>query len=292
MRIIGYMMQFIGSVLSSLRRIINIIRLGLVLLVMLVLAACTTSRYSMEYDVGPSGYFDASLVPDPVPIWEPLSPGGNKTPYIVRGKKYHLLNRTQAYSEEGVASWYGLKFHGELTSNGEIYNMYEMTAAHKTLPLPSYVRVTNLDNDKSIVVRVNDRGPFHSGRIIDLSYAAAKKLAYDNKGTANVKLDLISPVQKNANAKRKGEDRLAIFVQLGAFANKLAAEIIKDQANKLSEAYRAFVVQAPGRLPALYRVRIGPIKDKLSAENMITKLQGASIGQPIMISRSVIAKGR
>jgi len=259
--------------------------------VMFVLAACTTSRYSLEHDIGPSGSFDASQIPDAVPVWEPLSPGGNKTPYTVRGKKYHLLSRTQAYTEEGIASWYGLKFHGELTSNGEVYNMYEMSAAHKTLPLPSYVRVTNLDNQKSIVVRVNDRGPFHSARIIDLSYAAAKKLAYANKGTANVKLDLISPVQENTSVQSGVEDRLAIFVQVGAFGNKLAAEAIKKQANKLPEAYRAFVVRAPDRLPALYRVRIGPIRDKLSAENLITKLQEAGIGQPIMISRSVSAKG-
>ncbi|MDX1452372.1 MAG: septal ring lytic transglycosylase RlpA family protein, partial [Oleiphilaceae bacterium] len=168
-------------------------KLFLVVCLSICLAACSTSRYSMRHDKAPTGDFDASGVPDAIPVWEPLSPQGNRSPYTVRGKQYRILPSAAGYREEGIASWYGLKFHGELTSNGEIYNMYAMSAAHKSLPLPTYVKVTNLSNQRSVIVRVNDRGPFHSERVIDLSYAAAKKLGFDKQGTARVLLEAIVP---------------------------------------------------------------------------------------------------
>jgi rare lipoprotein A len=244
----------------------------------------------MEHDIGPSGEFDASRVPEAKPVWEPLSQRGNKTPYIVRGKKYQVMDRTQGYSEEGIASWYGLKFHGELTSNGEVYNMYEMSAAHKSLPLPSFVRVTNLDNNLSVIVRVNDRGPFHSGRNIDLSYAAAKKLGYEKKGTANVKLDVISPTRPASNDTNFELDRLAVFVQVGAFSNEKAAQDLKVKAAKLSVNYEAFVTKVLNRNKLLYRVRIGPVLDHESAKLIVENLEKKGVDGAVIITRALSAK--
>ncbi|MEH6639268.1 MAG: septal ring lytic transglycosylase RlpA family protein [Porticoccaceae bacterium] len=155
-------------------------------------SASTTSSIP-GVDGAPTGDVDVSRIPDAVPKAELVTRAGNKNPYSVFGKTYHLLPAGSAYRAEGTASWYGTKFHGRKTANGETYDMYGMTAAHKTLPIPSYVKVTNLNNQRSVIVRVNDRGPFHGDRIIDLSYAAAKKLAYAGPGTARVQVEAIDP---------------------------------------------------------------------------------------------------
>ncbi|RFP61616.1 septal ring lytic transglycosylase RlpA family protein [Cognatiluteimonas weifangensis] len=145
-------------------------------------------------DSAPSGGIpDIDLIPEPDVVAEPRSRYGNRSPYSVLGKSYRVLDSAQGYAETGLASYYGNKFHGRRTSNLEVYDMYAFSAAHKTLPLPSYARVTNLANGKSVVVRVNDRGPFHDGRIIDLSYAAAVKLGVDRAGTAQVEVQGLSP---------------------------------------------------------------------------------------------------
>ena len=151
-------------------------------------------------DSGPSHEVDVSQLADAVPRVDPITIAGNKNPYTVNGVTYQLMPAAKGYSEEGMASWYGNKFHGRKTSNGEIYSMYGMTAAHKTLPIPAYVRVTNLANGRQIIVRVNDRGPFHGGRIIDLSYAGAKKLGYAKTGTARVRVEVIDPTKFQANS--------------------------------------------------------------------------------------------
>jgi rare lipoprotein A len=146
-----------------------------------------------EPDTVPSDIPDVDRIPEPTPRSEPKSRYGNRS-YSVLGKRYRVLESAEGYDETGIASYYGKKFHGRRTSNLEVYDMYAFTAAHKTLPLPSYARVTNLDNGRSIVVRINDRGPFHPGRIIDLSYAAAVKLGYRDQGTARVEVKgLASP---------------------------------------------------------------------------------------------------
>ncbi|MBV1907413.1 MAG: septal ring lytic transglycosylase RlpA family protein [Pseudomonadales bacterium] len=169
---------------------------------LLVCIATACSSPSVQ-DRAPSrtpAYLDR--LPDPVVRELPRSKSGNRSPYTVLGKSYTLLPRSEGYRARGKASWYGAKFHGRLTSSGERYNMYTLTAAHKRLPIPCFARVTNLDNGKSTVVRVNDRGPFHSDRIIDLSYAAAIKLGYASKGTANVKVEVVTPALI-ASVKRK-----------------------------------------------------------------------------------------
>lgn len=144
-----------------------------------------------EADTVPDYVPDVDAIPEPEVRAEPRSRTGNKS-YSVLGKRYHVLDSAHGYDEEGLASYYGKKFHGRRTSNQEVYDMYAFTAAHKTLPLPSFARVTNLDNGRSIVVRVNDRGPFHAGRVIDLSYAAAVKLGYRDRGTARVRVEALT----------------------------------------------------------------------------------------------------
>src|SRR3990170_3920862 len=165
-------------------------------IVVLVLAGCQTARRGGYYqDDGPGAQpppVEAARIADAVPKPEPRSRGGNR-PYTVMGRQYVPLADARGYRERGVASWYGRKFHGRQTSNGETYDMHAMTAAHKTLPLPSYVRVRNLENGRSAIVRVNDRGPFLNNRIIDLSYAAASKLGIAGTGTGLVEVEAVEP---------------------------------------------------------------------------------------------------
>lgn len=149
-------------------------------------------RYSLLEDQGPDVDIDVTNIPNAVPKKEERTIAGNVSPYTVLGKTYSIQFNAAKYSEIGLASWYGKKFHGERTSNGEIYNMFGMTAAHKTLPIPCYVRVTNLTNNKNVILRVNDRGPFHEDRVIDLTYTAAKKLDFHRTGTAKVRVDVIN----------------------------------------------------------------------------------------------------
>ncbi|MCO7246860.1 septal ring lytic transglycosylase RlpA family protein [Halomonas sp. Mc5H-6] len=159
-------------------------------------------RYAMSGDAYPLEPPDVSSVPDAVPRDEPLSRAGNRSTYEVWGKTYHVLPSADGYSKQGLASWYGEKFHGYATSNGEIYDMYKMSAAHRSLPLPTFARVTNEHNGQSVIVRVNDRGPFHSDREIDLSYAAAARLDILDQGTGEVKVEAINPEQWQAQHSR------------------------------------------------------------------------------------------
>lgn len=161
-------------------------------------------RYSQATDSHPDRLPTLLEMTDPEPRAEALSRGGNK-PYNIYGVDYSPRTDLMDYKETGIASWYGHKFHGHLTSNGEVYNVFAMSAAHKTLPLPSYVRVTNLDNGKSAIVRVNDRGPFHQDRVIDLSYSAAYKIGMMGKGTARVQVELLaSPAMVNQESYAMG----------------------------------------------------------------------------------------
>jgi len=150
-------------------------------------------------DSAPGGLADVDLIPEPEVANEPRSRYGNRSPYLVLGKSYAVLPSAEGYDETGIASFYGNKFHGRRTSSLEVYDMYAFSAAHKTLPLPSFARVTNLANGKSVIVRVNDRGPFHDGRIIDLSYAAAVKLGVDRTGTARVEVRGLSAGENARN---------------------------------------------------------------------------------------------
>lgn len=151
-----------------------------------------SGRYTISQDRAPDGNFDASGLKDAQPRYEEPRRAGNKSSYTVWGKQYSVMDDNDGYVAEGMASWYGEKFHGHKTSNGEVFDMYQMTAAHKSLRIPSYARVTNLANGRSVIVRVNDRGPFHGDRMIDLSYAAAKRLGYQGQGVAKVEVAAIT----------------------------------------------------------------------------------------------------
>lgn len=200
-----------------------------------------------------------------VPKKEALSRYGNPDQYRVNGIEYNVLHAPEFYQAEGVASWYGPNFHQKRTSSGEVYNMFELTAAHKTLPIPSYVRVKNLENSKEIVVKVNDRGPFHQDRIIDLSYAAATALGFAQKGTARVLVDLIIP---------KGEvkEKAQWFVQAGAFSKKEGALSLK---NKLAGLLGGTMVQMTKNSKA-FLVSVGPLTNKAQMEEI--KLRLTSLG--------------
>tara|TARA_X000000368_G_C22942878_1_gene672998 strand:+ start:568 stop:1068 length:501 start_codon:yes stop_codon:yes gene_type:complete len=160
---------------------------NIILVFSLVLASCTVIKKDVR-----NKYKKKYQVQEVIPKKEKYSKYGNPKSYKVFGIKYNTLKTHIGYSEEGIASWYGKKFHGKLTSTREVYDMYGITAAHKSLPIPCYVRVTNLSNNKSLIVRVNDRGPFKKGRIIDLSYAAAKELNIVDKGIATVLVESIN----------------------------------------------------------------------------------------------------
>ena len=213
-------------------------------------------------------------VAEPVPRWEPRSELGNHSPYKVFGKSYRVLKTSEGYSETGVASWYGTKFHGRKTSSGEPYDVYKISAAHKTLPLPTYVKVTNLENGRTLTVRVNDRGPFKSGRIIDLSYAAAVKLGVFPKGTARVRVEAI-PVEKQSvfnrlftsDSKTKSAPAAntggGIFVQAGAFSSRSNAERL-EQRLKGQQLGNTSTESADAR--GLFRVMLGPFETRGEAE--------------------------
>lgn len=165
------------------------------ILILSLLSACSSDRYQQKHDSTPTRLPSEAELKDAIARAEPYSRGGNKN-YQVFGKPYKVLASAQDFEQTGLASWYGNKFHGHLTSNGEIYDMYTMSAAHKNLPLPTYLKVTNTVNNKSVIVRVNDRGPFHHSRIIDLSYSAAYKLDMLKTGTAHVKITAITDFNK------------------------------------------------------------------------------------------------
>lgn len=244
-------------------------------------------------DSAPAENRDWSQIPDAVPRWEPRARYGNHSPYTVLGKTYHVLPSSQGYRERGIASWYGKKFAGRATSSQEPYDPYAMTAAHKTLPLPTYVQVTNLDNGKSIVVRVNDRGPFHDGRIIDLSYAAAHKLGYANKGTANVIVEAIDPGEPPREAPPPPISAPApaastsgqIYLQVGAFTSLDAAVRLQQQIIRATAAAVGIQSQyEPGR-GELHRVRVGPFDSEPSARQVDQMIRDAGLGAPLLLRR-------
>lgn len=271
-----------------------------------VLTACVSGPQSSrqaEQDSGPEQPVDVSHIPDAVPRVEPRTQAGNKTPYTVLGKTYYVMPDSDGYRERGMASWYGRKFHGQRTSNGEIYDMYGMTAAHKTLPIPAYVRVTNLDNGRSVIVRVNDRGPFHGDRIIDLTYAAAKKLDFEGSGTAPVEVEALDPASfgesasvrpaRAAPSRRGGEPPAPApkhagghqlpdntYLQAGAFASAETANRLQARLQQMT-AYPVFIQP----LKELYRVRIGPITDNLELLDLQQLIQQQNLGVPQVVKQ-------
>jgi rare lipoprotein A len=221
-----------------------------------------------ERDRGPAEPVDLSDVPDAVPVAEPLAAYGNQSPYTVLGRTYRVLPSAKGYRERGIASWYGEKFHGRRTSMREPYDMYSMTAAHKTLPLPTYARVTNLDNGRSVVVRINDRGPFVDGRIIDLSYAAAARIGILGTGTGRVEVEAIVPPGMHATvAPREGAP---------------SAPMVSAQVAEATARPPTRPVPAPTASPTT--LQAGAFGSRENAERLANEIRGQSIG-PVRIER-------
>ncbi|MFT6896695.1 MAG: rare lipoprotein A [Paraglaciecola sp.] len=251
-------------------------------ILMMLVSACThtpVSRYQQRHDSAPTVVKVGISLDDAVPKYEPYAPA-NQRGYHVMGRSYTPLKTGQGYSATGGASWYGQKFHGHLTSNGERYDMYTMSAAHKTLPLPSYVRVTNLANAKQVVVRVNDRGPFHDARLIDLSYAAALKLGMLRSGSTQVKIDVIHVDKNGALTVGAGPTidppglpivkplSNPIYIQVTALQDKLK---LKKIADGLASLYQISYM-APFE-KGLYRLQLGPFSNDEHAEGMLSELR-------------------
>jgi len=238
------------------------------------------SRYQQATDSAPPRSISPADVADAVPRPDPILSVGNISPYTVNGVTYRILDNHKGYQVRGTASWYGAKFHGHETSNGEIYDLYQASAAHKTLPIPCYVRVTNLANGKSIVVRVNDRGPFHSDRVIDLSYGAAVKLGYMEAGTAQVEVQVIDVVGVDDRRGTVAGDYR--YLQLGAYSSENSARRLQDSLQALL-APPVFVSQVQSGESLLFRVRIGPMSGAQEIETVQGQLRMAGYdgGQPL-----------
>jgi rare lipoprotein A len=211
-------------------------------------------------------------VPDAIPRPEPRSAHGNPPFYNVLGKRYVVLATADGYLERGVASWYGPTFHGESTSNGERYDMYAMTAAHKTLPLPTFARVTNLKNGRSVVVRINDRGPFVANRLIDLSYSAAVRLDMLKEGTTLVEVKALTVSEPDDLTRSAQAPPPALYVQAGAFADQRNAQRVLDRLHS-GGLRSAFILTPPDGKPPLYRVRLGPISSVPEFDDLAAKLK-------------------
>ena len=276
-------------------KVMHRVHIFLILILMVLLSSCA---HVARKDGPPNYYVDETKVPNAVPKPERLAKYGNMPSYRVFGKRYFTLRSSKNYDQVGVASWYGTLFHAQRTSSGERYNMLAMTAAHKTLPLPTYVEVTNLHNHRKVIVKVNDRGPFEANRIIDLSYVAAKKLGMLGHGTALVRVKAIDPYAHPQNdsfyvaSNRKktpgvfAENRITrpfkptwqntkqtqlVYLQVGAFRNKLHAERLRQRLIALLDA--PVKVSHPSAKGKLYRVQVGPIKDVATANKLTHRLR-------------------
>ncbi len=285
----------------------SVIRIVITALAALLIVACSSatvptaasSRYSIQQDRAPSRLLDLASIPEVVPEPVNRTMAGNRSPYTVLGKSYRVLPTEEGYSERGVASWYGEKFHGHKTSNGETFDMFQASAAHKSLPIPSFLRVTNLDNNRSIVVRVNDRGPFHGDRLIDLSYAAALKLGYADSGTARVQLDAVvargarvdGAVVRSAAPGAQGLTRTQTaggrgnkYVQVGAFADLSAAEALSVRLQSLTDIPIIIRAVNTSNNRILHRVRVGPISDPREIRQITQSVVAANLGSPYTVT--------
>lgn len=275
--------NYMFSTQSNLRKRLPIY---FILLLMVLLTSCSSSH---RKDGPPNFYVDETKIPNATPKVERLSKYGNMPSYTVFGKRYYTMRSSKNYDEVGTASWYGTQFHAHSTSNGERYNMLGMTAAHKTLPLPTYVEVTNLRNHRTVIVKVNDRGPFESNRIIDLSYVAAKKLGMLGHGTATVRVKAIDPrtygksfdiaksqpqSHRSTYATKQSSSK-GIYIQVGAFRNKSNA--LQLQHRLQAKVSAPVKVTYPSSQSKLYRVQVGPIYDGSTAAQLNGQLKHLGI---------------
>jgi rare lipoprotein A len=259
----------------------NFLKRFIVLALSIVLASCISNFFGD----GPPRIIKKAPTKDAIPRSEPPSQYGNGDKngyYEVRGKRYKVMPSAGNYSATGIASWYGTKFHGRYTSNREIYNIYAMTAAHKSLPLPTYLEVTNLENNKKVIVRVNDRGPFVDDRLIDLSYAAALKLDVVKNGTAKVKVKTVTEQNYSQNEVINSIS----FIQIGVFEEKKNAydylKLLKNNEFNTAQVRREFHWLKP--LSPTYKVQIGPVQNKKHHNELLSKLRKIGVYQTKVVT--------
>lgn len=247
-------------------------RFSLLLLLLICMLGLTSCSHLSKHDGPPQYYVDETRVPNAIPRCEPHAKYGNMRCYHVLGKRYYTLKSSKNYEAVGIASWYGTKFHAKRTSSGERYNMLSMTAAHKSLPLPTYVEVTNLKNHRKIIVKVNDRGPFKSNRIIDLSYVAAKKLHMLGPGTALVRVKAIDPrtygkpLRFANNTAAHSHFSKPVYLQVGSFRKKAHAKQLQRELFALLQT----PVSMKKKRGSWYHVEVGPVRG-VAALNRITR---------------------
>ena len=242
----------------------NLILSSTLLLTCTLLSQCSSPGVQ---DGAPSANINVNLIPNAKPRPLAKSRYGNPASYVINGKRYHVLSTSKGYSKTGIASWYGTKFHGRLTSTREPYNMYAMTAASPNLPIPCFVRVTNLKNNREIIVKVNDRGPFASNRIIDLSWAAATKLGFTRQGTALVQVTALDV----PHAHHPSQPSPKLFIQIGAFFNPVNADHLKQRAQAaLTEPVHIKTLNHNNN--TLYRVQVGPISTVKESDDVLHHL--------------------
>ncbi len=255
---------------------------------------------------GPGRVVSPDEIEDMEPRREPYSKYGNPDSYVVNGKRYYTLKSSKGFTERGIASWYGSKFHGRRTSSGEPYDMYRMTAAHKQLPLPTYVQVRNLDNGRTATVKVNDRGPFHDNRVIDLSYAAALKLGLATQGTAFVEVRALDasgqpsgpPLARTETqvstppsagprppAKAPAPAISAMFIQVGAFQDRGNAERMSAEIGRAVPGDGVHIKEIDSNGRRYYRVQIGPITDTERADKVLARLDAIGVRQHTFITQ-------
>ncbi len=250
----------------------------IIVLTTVILISCAHTSHK---DGPPVHDIDVSRIPNATPHVEPKSKYGNPNSYVVKGKRYYPKKSSVGFKETGMASWYGTRFDKKLTSSREPYDMFGMTAAHKTLPLPTYLKVTNLENGRQVIVKVNDRGPFYDDRIIDLSYTAAKKLGVYPKGTAKVKIEAIDP-QKKTTAKAKKSH--TFYIQAGAFKSLDHARKFRGQLNALT-GYNVKIRKTKSDGGPWYLVQVGPIDGVKEAHNTTARLEKNHVVDTILLRR-------
>ena len=261
------------------RKLLRRLLIGAMFCASAALTACSTHRDATpteQADFAPSSS-DRAPWQDATPRPDPLLAEGNRSPYEVNGAHYTVRASARGYREQGVASWYGMKFQGRPTANGEIFDVYGATAAHRSLPIPTYVRVTNLSNDRTVVLRVNDRGPFHPDRLIDLSYGAALQLGFAEQGIATV---LVESLDLAGVDDRRGLEAATYrYLQLGAYTSETAAgELGSEISSTWAYPVSVSAVDSGGR--RLHRVRVGPLSNMQALARARAALSGAGYPAP------------
>lgn len=271
----------------------------------LLVSGCSTTNQGSGRDGPPLQSVDISKIHDPIPHPLKQSKYGNPPVYRIHGQDYHVMNTARGYRQRGVASWYGTKFHGQRTSSGEPYDMFAMTGANRELPIPVFARVTNLENGRSIIVKINDRGPFAANRILDLSYVAAKKLGYAEKGTAMVEIQAITfdkPQHNNIQLAQQtkaarhptphktaptpqlaANGKARHYLQVGAFRSHQNAEKLRQRLAQLTQKPVSIQASKNPQAP-LYKVQIGPLAGKAESDRVLQRLRPLGINSKLTIS--------